>query len=98
MTKKFISILLAVLMLVSILPMAYADDGVIDGTVRYCSGHGSENDHDYETYFSYSDSYFTKSGYGYRQDLAEASLALALASFQVRMPKPTTMRIATSCQ
>lgn len=81
MTKKFISILLAVLMLVSILPMAYADDGVIDGTVRYCSGHGSENDHDYETYFSYSDSYFTKSGYGYRQDLAEASLALALASF-----------------
>lgn len=81
MTKKIISLLLAVLMLMSLLPAVYADNGVINGTVRYCSGHGSENDHDYETYFSYSDSYFTKSGYGYRQDLAEVSLALALASF-----------------
>ncbi len=81
MAKKFLSLFLAALMLVSLLPTACADDGVIEGTVRYCSGHGSENDHDYETYFSYSDSYFTKSGYGYRQDLAEASIALALASF-----------------
>lgn len=81
MAKKMLSLLLAVIMLAAAIPMAYADDGIIDGTVRYCSGHGSENDHDYETYFSYSDEYFSKSGFVYRQDLAEASLALALSAF-----------------
>lgn len=80
MLKRTLSMLLALIMLVSLFPAAYAD-GEISGTVRYCSGHGNENTHDYETYFSYSDNYFGKSGYIYRQDLAEASLALALAAF-----------------
>lgn len=80
MLKRTLSMLLALIMLVSLFPAAYADSE-ISGTVRYCSGHGSENTHDYETYFSYSDNYFGKSGYIYRQDLAEASLALALAAF-----------------
>lgn len=81
MGRKILSLMLAALMLVTAVPTVCADDGVVNGTVRYCSGHGSENDHDYETYFSYSDEYFAKSGYAYRQDLAEASLALALAAF-----------------
>ena len=77
MGRKILSLMLAALMLVTAVPTVCADDGVVNGTVRYCSGHGSENDHDYETYFSYSNEYFTKSGYAYQQDLAEASLALA---------------------
>ena len=51
MLKRTLSMLLALIMLVSLFPAAYAD-GEISGTVRYCSGHGSENTHDYETYFS----------------------------------------------
>lgn len=49
-------------------------------TVRYASGHGV-NTHDYAAAFTYSDELFTKSGYTYRQDLAEMSLGLAFAAF-----------------
>ena len=48
-------------------------------TVRYASGHGV-NTHDYAAAFTYSDELFTKSGYTYRQDLAEMSLGLAFAA------------------
>lgn len=80
MLRRMLCTLLALIMLMSSVPAAFAD-GELSGTVRYCSGHGSDNTHDYETYFSYSDNYFGRSGYIYWQDLAEASLALALASF-----------------
>lgn len=48
--------------------------------MRYASGHGV-NTHDYAAAFTYSDELFTKSGYTYRQDLAEMSLGLAFAAF-----------------
>lgn len=82
MCKKIICLFLAIIMLVSLIPAyAFAESGnTVNGSVRYCSGHG-ENTHDYEGYFSYSDDYFTKSAYKYRQDLASASFALALAAF-----------------
>lgn len=83
MRKRMISLALAVLMLVTLLPTtAFARRSAeeLEVSVRYCSGHG-ENDHDYEASFLYSDGYFNKSGYTFRQDLCNASFALALAAF-----------------
>ena len=82
MKKRIISLLLCLVLIVSLVPAAAAaatgDARTV--TVRYASGHG-ENDHDYEATFTYSDELFTKSGYTYRQDLAEMSLGLAFAAF-----------------
>lgn len=82
MKKRFISLLLCLVLIVSLVPAAAAADMGDTRTVavRYASGHG-ENDHDYEATFTYSDELFTKSGYTYRQDLAEMSLGLAFAAF-----------------
>lgn len=83
MCKKYLSVFLAVLILLSCLPIAaFADDGdTVCGTFRYASGHDDYLSHDYESSFEYSDGYFTDSSYVYRHDLACASYALALASF-----------------
>ena len=82
MKKRIISLLLCLVLIVSLVPAAAAaamgDTRTV--AVRYASGHG-ENDHDYEATFTYSDELFTKSGYTYRQDLAEMSLGLAFAAF-----------------
>ena len=82
MKKRIISLLLCLVLIVSLVPAAAAADtgGTRTVAVRYASGHG-ENDHDYEATFTYSDELFTKSGYTYRQDLAEMSLGLAFAAF-----------------
>ena len=82
MKKRIISLLLCLVLIVSLVPAAAAADMGDTRTVavRYASGHG-ENDHDYEATFTYSDELFTKSGYTYRQDLAEMSLGLAFAAF-----------------
>ena len=82
MKKRIISLLLCLVLIVSLMPAATAADTGDTRTVavRYASGHG-ENDHDYEATFTYSDELFTKSGYTYRQDLAEMSLGLAFAAF-----------------
>ena len=82
MKKRIISLLLCLVLIVSLVPAAAAADTGDARTVavRYASGHG-ENDHDYEATFTYSDELFTKSGYTYRQDLAEMSLGLAFAAF-----------------
>ena len=82
MKKRIISLLLCLVLVVSLVPAAAAADtgDARTVTVRYASGHG-ENDHDYEATFTYSDELFTKSGYTYRQDLAEMSLGLAFAAF-----------------
>lgn len=82
MKKRIISLLLCLVLIVSLVPAAAAADtgDTRTVTVRYASGHG-ENDHDYEATFTYSDELFTKSGYTYRQDLAEMSLGLAFAAF-----------------
>ncbi len=82
MSKRIISLLLCLVLAVSLVPAAAAADtgDTRTVTVRYASGHG-ENDHDYEASFTYSDELFTRSGYTYRQDLAEMSLGLAFAAF-----------------
>lgn len=82
MKKRIISLLQCLVLIVSLVPAAAAADtgDTRTVTVRYASGHG-ENDHDYEATFTYSDELFTKSGYTYRQDLAEMSLGLAFAAF-----------------
>ena len=83
MKKRVISLLLAALMIMTLVPFtALADSMGAEKkvSVRYCSGHG-ENDHDYEADFLYSDAYFLKSGYTFRQDLCNASFALALSAF-----------------
>ena len=82
MKKRIISLLLCLVLIVSLMPAAAAANmsNSKTVTVRYASGHG-ENDHDYEAAFTYSDELFTKSGYTYRQDLAEMSLGLAFAAF-----------------
>ena len=82
MKKRIISLLLCLVLIVSLMPAAAAvntsDSKTV--TVRYASGHGV-NTHDYAATFTYSDELFTKSGYTYRQDLAEMSLGLAFAAF-----------------
>lgn len=82
MKKRIISLLLCLVLIVSLVPAAAAADtgDTRTVTVRYASGHGVDT-HDYEAAFTYSDDLFTKSGYTYRQDLAEMSLGLAFAAF-----------------
>lgn len=79
MKKRIISLLLCLVLIVSLMPAAAAvntsDSKTV--TVRYASGHGV-NTHDYAATFTYSDELFTKSGYTYRQDLAEMSLGARL--------------------
>ena len=88
MKKRITSLLLCLVLIVSLMPAAAAastsDSKTV--TVRYASGHGV-NTHDYAAAFTYSDELFTKSGYTYRQDLAEMSLGLAFAAFPARTPK-----------
>ena len=72
--KKAISLLLIAIFLVSLAPAAFADGGTITGTFSYI---GPDNKTDCEQDFTYSDEYFTKSGYVYRHDLAKMSLCLS---------------------
>ena len=82
MNKKVISIILSLSLIISVFPLTVFADGkgTVNGTVRYCAGH-TDNSHDYETDFTYSDDYFSAGSYEFRYDLAVCSFALALSAF-----------------
>lgn len=85
MKRRMISVLLCLAMAASLLSgaalAADAPDDVITGTFTYCPALGMVGAPDQEQTFTYSDGYFTRSGYTYRQDLAASSLELAMAAF-----------------
>ena len=66
--------LLAAVLLIGIAPAAFAENGTITGTFSYI---GPDNKTDCEQDFTYSDEYFTDSGYVYRHDLAKMSLCFS---------------------
>lgn len=87
--KKAISILLVLVLLASLAPLSVFAAGdeyeTITGTVMFNAGHDdSETDHPCP--FTYSDEYFTQSGYNYRQDLATVTMAMCFAAGNVADP------------
>lgn len=74
MMKKVICLLLVAVLLVGIAPAAFAQNETITGTFSYI---GPDNKTDCEQDFTYSDGYFTDSGYVYRNDLAKMSLSFS---------------------
>ena len=86
--KRVLSIVLVLMMLVSLVPMAALaaeDYDTVTGTIMFNAGHDdSETDHPCP--FTYSDGYFTDTAYGYRQDLATATMAMCLAAGNVADP------------
>lgn len=87
--KKAISILLVLVLLVSLAPLSVFAAGdeyeTITGTVMFNAGHDdSETDHPCP--FTYSDEYFTQTGYNYRQDLATVTMAMCFAAGNVADP------------
>ncbi|MDO4816333.1 MAG: S-layer homology domain-containing protein [Bacillota bacterium] len=72
--KKVICLFLVLVLLVSLVPSVFADAETITGTFSYI---GPDNKTDCEQDFTYSDEYFTKSGYVYRHDLAKMSLCFS---------------------
>ena len=87
--KKAISILLVLVLLVSLAPLSVFAAGdeyeTITGTVMFNAGHDdSETDHPCP--FTYSDEYFSQSGYNYRQDLATVTMAMCFAAGNVADP------------
>lgn len=87
--KKLISIVLALLVIVSLVPVtvlaADGDHETVTGTIMFNAGHDdSETDHPCP--FTYSDAYFTDTAYNYRQDLATVTMAMCLASGNVADP------------
>lgn len=82
--KKFISVLLVLVMVLALVPFAAlaeetAEYETITGTIKYNSGH-DEDTKDYPAPYTYSDEYFTGSAYTYRQDLGCATLIMAMAA------------------
>lgn len=87
--KKTISILLVLVLLISLAPLSVFAAGdeyeTITGTVMFNAGHDdSETDHPCP--FTYSDEYFTQTGYNYRQDLATVTMAMCFAAGNVADP------------
>ena len=87
--KKAISIVLVLVLLVSVMPLsvfAVADEyETITGTVMFNAGH-DDSERDHPCPFTYSDEYFTQSGYNYRQDLATVTMAMCFAAGNVADP------------
>lgn len=87
--KKLICALLALVMLVSLLPMSAlaekADNETVTGTIMFNAGH-DDMETDHPCPFTYSDAYFSDSGYTYRQDLATVTMAMCLAAGNVADP------------
>ncbi len=88
LNKQILSLLLA-----AVIVLTFAPTAILAGaktpktktvTVRAVEDHFTSNSHDEEWSFTYSDDYFTKSGYTFRQDLACMTLGLAMASFTSR--------------
>ena len=88
--KKLISIALALLMIVSLVPASALASGgdyeTVTGTVMFNAGH-DDMETDHPCPFTYSDAYFTDTGYNYRQDLAAVTMAMCLASGNVADPE-----------
>lgn len=87
--KKAISILLVLVLLVSLAPLSVFAAGdeyeTITGTVMFNAGH-DDSKTDHPCPFTYSDEYFTQSGYNYRQDLATVTMAMCFAAGNVADP------------
>ena len=91
--KRWISMLLALVMVVSMVPLgisAYAEapetsDPIPQGPVNIqkagISYYPSFGNKDFETTFYYDDNYFTNSAYDYQDSLSTMSLCLALSAF-----------------
>lgn len=86
--KKILSVLLSAVMVLSFAPTAILAGAKTPKTktvtVRAVEDHFTSNAHDEEWSFTYSDDYFTQSGYKFRDDLARMTLGLAMASFSSR--------------
>lgn len=87
--KKAISIVLVLVLLVSLAPLSVFAAGdeyeTITGTVMFNAGH-DDSKTDHPCPFTYSDEYFTQSGYNYRQDLATVTMAMCFAAGNVADP------------
>lgn len=87
--KKILSIALALLMIVSLVPAAAlaadSDYETVTGTIMFNAGH-DDMETDHPCPFTYSDEYFTDTAYNYRQDLATVTMAMCLASGNVADP------------
>ncbi len=86
--KQVISLLLTLVMVMTFAPTALLASAKTAKTktvtVRAVEDHFTSNAHDEEWTFTYSDSYFDKSGYTFQHDLATMTLGLAMASFSSR--------------
>lgn len=87
--KKAISILLVLVLLFSLTPLSVFAVGdeyeTITGTVMFNAGH-DDSKTDHPCPFTYSDEYFTQTGYNYRQDLATVTMAMCFAAGNVADP------------
>lgn len=87
--KKAISILLVLVLLFSLTPLSVFAAGdeyeTITGTVMFNAGH-DDSKTDHPCPFTYSDEYFTQTGYNYRQDLATVTMAMCFAAGNVADP------------
>lgn len=87
--KKAISILLVLVLLFSLAPLSVFAAGdeyeTITGTVMFNAGH-DDSKTDHPCPFTYSDEYFTQTGYNYRQDLATVTMAMCFAAGNVADP------------
>ena len=87
--RKLVSIMLVLVLLVSLVPLSVLAEGneydTITGSIMFNAGH-DDMETDHPCPFTYSDEYFTGSGYTYRQDLATVTMAMCLASGNVADP------------
>ena len=82
MKKKILSIIICAALMLSLMPAAFASDDpeVITGTFSYLPSLSLLGISNQTHSFTYSDSYFTKSGYEYHKDLASATIDFCQAS------------------
>ena len=100
MSKKIISVVLCVVMLFSLGVAAFAADvnyAEVKDNYIYCPSLGFlDFVQNQELPFTYSDAYFTHTGYEYDHALANASMVLTQASLPAITPVgPTATRILT---
>ena len=82
--KKILSIVLCIALVFSLSTAVFASDngtGEISGTYTYCPSMGILGAPNQTSTFTYSDEYFTKSGYNLTKDLSVISMNFVQASF-----------------